>query len=537
LRVAIAGCGPKGLYALERLLGHAAELPATALRMEVDVFEPHPAAGAGANYDPAQPEYLRMNFAADQLDMWWPGGGVVPAAERRSFEAWRAKLGGGVDEYPPRAEVGRYLSEGLAAVLRHAPAKVDVQMHRAAVDELTPAGRQWLVESAGSARAYDEVLICTGHQSPAPTARPESVPAGGVVAIRGFALTFIDAALALTEGRGGRFEATDHAYRLKYLPGPAEPAAILPFSRTGRPLLAKPGRAIEARVPALRRIAAEGRARIACLEGVVDLHGDLLPILIATTCAALAAASGRDDHERLRVQIGRRFAEAAGGVQEAGEPEPAEAIAESLAVGNGSALPGVPWALGHTWRALYPALVSRLGGDGLAARDWPAFLRLSAEMERVAFGPPPLNAAKLLALIEAGRVDLAHVRGGRLVGEEGHLSLRSEHGEQPVDAVLDAVLPAPGALGHPGLLARLISAGHVRIAPGRRGLEVTADAACRGAAPGLSAIGRPTEDSVIGNDTLSRALHPHADRWARRVAQRCHDDSIAAARRRLWTPA
>ncbi|MDX6573084.1 MAG: hypothetical protein QOC86_2240, partial [Gaiellales bacterium] len=193
--------------------------------------------------------------------------------------------------------------------------------------------------------------------------------------------------------------------------------------------------------------------------------------------------------------------------------------------------------LGHTWRALYPALVSRLGGDGLAARDWPAFLRLSAEMERVAFGPPPLNAAKLLALIEAGRVDLAHVRGGRLVGEEGHLSLRSEHGEQPVDAVLDAVLPAPGALGHPGLLARLISAGHVRIAPGRRGLEVTADAACRGAAPGLSAIGRPTEDSVIGNDTLSRALHPHADRWARRVAQRCHDDSIAAARRRLWTPA
>ena len=138
LRVAIAGCGPKGLYALERLLGHAAELPATELRMEVDIFEPHPAAGAGANYDPAQPEYLRMNFAADQLDMWWPGGGVVPAAERLSFEAWRAKRGGGVDEYPPRAQVGRYLSEGLAAVLRHAPANVDVQMHRAAVDELAP---------------------------------------------------------------------------------------------------------------------------------------------------------------------------------------------------------------------------------------------------------------------------------------------------------------------------------------------------------------------------------------------------------------
>ena len=68
--------------------------------------------------------------------------------------------------------------------------------------------------------------------------------------------------------------------------------------------------------------------------------------------------------------------------------------------------PGREWALGHAWRALYPAIVSRLSGDGLAAGDWPAFLRLAAEMERIAFGPPPVNAAKLLALVEAGRVDL-----------------------------------------------------------------------------------------------------------------------------------
>ena len=35
-------------------------------------------------------------------------------------------------------------------------------------------------------------------------------------------------------------------------------------------------------------------------------------------------------------------------------------------------------------------------------------------MERIAFGPPAVNAAKLLALIEAGLVDLTHVRGGEL---------------------------------------------------------------------------------------------------------------------------
>ena len=68
-----------------------------------------------------------------------------------------------------------------------------------------------------------------------------------------------------------------------------------------------------------------------------------------------------------------------------------------------------------------------------------------------------------------------------------------------------------------------------RIIAGRRGLEVADDASCIDAGGnltrGLSAIGRPTEDSVIGNDTLSRSLHPHAERWAQRVVERCGDAS------------
>ena len=300
-------------------------------------------------------------------------------------------------------------------------------------------------------------------------------------------------------------------------------------------MLAKPGPAVEARVPVLRRLAAQGRARIADLPGAVDLLGELLPTVSALACANLAAASGRGNDRSLRVELGRRLAEAVGGVPPSDEPPPAQAIEQSLAVGSGSATPDVPWALGHTWRTLYPAIVSRLGGDGLAERDWPAFLRLSAEMERVAFGPPALNAAKLLALLDAGLVDLTHVRGAGPVGAHGRTVLRSERGEQAVDVVIDAVLPGPGARGHAGLLEHLVAAGHARIPSGRRGLEVTADARCRGVdgrgTPGLSAVGRPTEDSVIGNDTLSRSLHPQADRWARRVARRCRDDAIAAARR------
>ena len=99
------------------------------------------------------------------------------------------------------------------------------------------------------------------------------------------------------------------------------------------------------------------------------------------------------------------------------------------------------------------------------------------------------------------------MRGGEIVSRGGRTCLESAQGSAPVDVAVDAVLPGPGATGHGGLLADLIARGHARVSPGRRGLDVTSDSGCRGrdgsVSLGLSAIGRPTEDSVIGNDTLS----------------------------------
>ena len=89
LRVAIVGLGPKGLYALERLLHHAHDIGPSG-EFDIDVFEPAACPGAGPVYDPVQPAYLRMNLAADRLSMWPAGSRAVPAAERLSFVDWRA---------------------------------------------------------------------------------------------------------------------------------------------------------------------------------------------------------------------------------------------------------------------------------------------------------------------------------------------------------------------------------------------------------------------------------------------------------------
>lgn len=558
LRVAIVGLGPKGLFALERLLHHAHACDA-APRLRIDVFEPHPAAGAGPVYDPHEPGYLRMNLAADRLDLWPAGSRAVPGADQCSFVDWRRANGGGDASYPPRALVGRYLADGLARLLRGAPPSTTVAVRPLAVRAARRVGSAWeLAAVGGSAGCYDEVLVAVGHRTSGdlwPGTRWEhaaplipavfpvasrlsrsAVAPAAMVAMRGFALTFLDAALALTEGRGGTFERGEHPYRLRYLAS-SDDALVLAFSRSGRPMLAKPDPQLAAGVPALAEILASARARILALGEGFGLEHDLVDVLATTASACELAANGEARRgERLRRETGEAARWLHCAVQGAPPPGagrgPAAELERSLAVATGLHRPDLQWALGHTWRGVYPALVTRFGDGRLPDCAWPVFRRLAAQMERVSFGPPPVNAAKLLALVDAGAVDLAHVSGARLVTRDGGTSIRSSGGERAIDVVVNAVLPGPGASTPDGaLLDQLRANGHARVAGARRGLEVGADGGCIGAGgahtPGLSAIGRPTEDWVIGNDTLDRTLHPQADRWARRIVRRA---TVAAAR-------
>lgn len=549
LRVAIVGQGPKGTFALERLLDHGAAL-GFGEHVEVDLFEPHRAPGAGPVYDPGQPDYLRMNFPAGRIDMWSASSETVPAARRLSFTTWAREMGEGVEEgaYPPRALVGRYLAEGHETIVRHAPVQIEVELHRARVEAIRRCGSRWELFAGGEPREYDEVLIATGHETTSveslegafdhrvpliPSVFPveerlslDAVRPASTVAVRGFGLSFIDAALALTEGRGGRFEQTDHPHRLIYLAGRDDVARILPFSRTGLAMLPKPSAGVGLPGTEMERIVARGRARIIGLSPGFDFRADLLGAIAEVAVAVLTLTHGGVAEPGCLGEAHELLVGASSGAERIGEVGPVEEIERGLAVGAGLRAPDVEWAVGHSWRVLYPALVERLGGDGLREDDWPSFHGLTRSMERLAFGPAPVNAAKLLALIAAGRVELSHVAGGRLRSADGHTWLESVSGSSKVDAVIDAVLPAPGARGLcAGLLGQLVKEGYARIAPSRRGLEVSADGGCIGSdgslSRGLSAIGRPTEDSVIGNDTLDRTLHPLADRWAARVIERC----------------
>lgn len=494
MRVAIVGAGPRGLFAVERLWAHAA--PGTCL--DVVLFDPRDP-GVGAAYDPTQPEYLRLNVNSAVVSAAWPGEDTIP-----SFNAWRLSTGERepLEPFPPRALVGRYLGWFWGWLNQQTPSGSLLAHRSRNVAELAASGAGWVVDG----EIFDEVLLATGHERswpgqlhgdgviPAvfPVQRwlgEDDVPPGCRVAFRGAALTFIDAALALTEGRGGRFIG-DWATGLAYERSGREPRTLWPVGRSGRWMDPKPqpGTLLAEADPEILRV---GRAAVLSAESPTASLG-----AVHTTAVALGAAPDR-----------------LASLLDPGRGDATAALRQRLTAVAGSSDPGTSWALGHAWRGLYDALRYRFEGT---VEGFAPFARLASTLERVAFGPPPVNAAKILALIEAGLIDPTSL-------ERAHFDGASPIGLPAApDVIVDAVLPPPGVV--PGsLVGRLVDDGVIVSPAGRRGVAVAPDANCLDRdgvpVPGLACIGRATEDVVIGNDTLNRALHPAVDLWARRITQ------------------
>ncbi|WP_186304423.1 FAD/NAD(P)-binding protein [Kocuria palustris] len=572
LRIAVIGAGPKALSALDslgrRLRASTPDDGRPARRVLIDVIDPSDRPGTGAAYDPRQPSHLRLNVTASIVDVHEPGAQdrVTP-----SFRQWAAQHGepAAGEDYPPRAVIGAYLEQAWDDVVAAMPERVRLRTIRGRAAGLRRAAlepRAWeaRIETPSAERGaaprwrgpYDEVLLATGHAADHPAALRHSwrggiplvpgvyptterlgtdaVAPGARVAVRGAALTFIDAALALTEGRGGAFEDGPDG-RLSYRPGGQEPAAILPTARSGVLLDAKPdpgsAPAQALQEGALAEVVAAGRAEVLAAESIPAVleavERTAQQILRCSEDPDGARAATAD--ELLAAAMPARIVRSVRTTLHGGaEPGPkagraARALRRGIAAAEGSAPGGPAWALGRAWSLLYSSIVQRISFARIPQEQWIRFRTAAAAFERWAFGPPLLNARKLEALVEAGIVDLAWLDEGVQIDSEGCACAPDGTRRPAPDVVVDAVLAPPGIPAEDPLLRGLVERGVLSVPPGRRGCRITRSAAALDAAgrpvAGLSVLGRPTEDVVLGHDTLNRRLHSQPQLWAQRLIE------------------
>ncbi|MFJ8672731.1 FAD/NAD(P)-binding protein [Streptomyces sp. NPDC093589] len=264
--LAVVGAGPRGTSVLERICASAAEL-APGAHLTVHVIDPAPP-GAGQVWRTAQPPELLMNTVTSQVTLFTDESVECagPIRNGPSLHDWEG-CAAGPDDYPGRAQYGRYLEWVFRHTVRTAPEGVHVVTHPARAVRLAeaPDGSQTLTLDDGRTLAgLGAVVLAQGHLPalPAPEQQrlagyaarhglrylPPANPAdltaelaapapGSTVLLRGLGLNFFDHMALLTTARGGRFvRGADGT--LTYLPSGREPR-LRAGSRRGIPYQAR----------------------------------------------------------------------------------------------------------------------------------------------------------------------------------------------------------------------------------------------------------------------------------------------------------
>lgn len=319
--IAVVGAGPRGIGLLERIAANAPELLRG--RLVVHLVDPFPP-GPGRVWRFAQSPLLRMNSMAEDVTMFTDdtvrcAGPIRPGP---TLAEWVAAVRDGdlaatvdsalLDElrsatattFVTRRLQSAYLNWFYTWVTDSLPDTVEVRVHGTRAVDVTgePDGPQavWL---AGEREplVVDLVVLALGHldAGPAPAearlarfARTHGLryvpqaytadldlsdirPAEPVL-LRGFGMAFVDLAVLLGEGRGGRFTAAPGG-ALTYHPSGREPVLYV-GSRRGVPYHAKPEYRLRGTLAELPRFFGPSRIdELLARPGRLDFHADIWP--------------------------------------------------------------------------------------------------------------------------------------------------------------------------------------------------------------------------------------------------------------------
>ncbi len=576
-KVAIVGCGPKGLYGLERLLF---ELTSLSLDrpVEVHIFNKSIFFGAGDIYRCDQPAYLLMNYANKHINMWEHQSVNESGTNRLSLVDWlNQNLPDHVtpEGYSTRATVGEYLHEGYKLLRSHSPDNVRIVEHQAEVIDLIPEGSCFsLVKKTAEGpteeiiRNVQHVLLTTGHQVAADDHSEEKInfvypveerlnhilPASKV-AVKGMGLTFIDVILALTQGRGGEFEQLDNG-ELKYHASGSEPSCIFPYSKSG--LLCIPRRADNIRkdqeLKFFNKDFLSNR-----VTSPPDFFYDLWPVIHAEMKYAYYEVLFRrynlefdqvNSLDSLQLVIDNfhdRFPdEERFGWNSLADPLqdiPADSgydsalkkyleyTIEEASQGNEMS----PLAAATTvWNKISPLFNGYYSFGRLKPESQQLFHQhYAGHLNRIAYGPPLINMKKILAVAQCGIINFEYACNPSVV--PGHTTsewMITRNGETKVkvDYLIDARIPKNNLQKSPGpLYKNLLDRGLIRPFINQNGRIAFAPGCLEISAQGhpvdrdgkvieqITVSGTPTEGITFDNDTLSRSRNDFVSHWAKRV--------------------
>ncbi len=468
--IAIVGMGPRGFSILERIVSTARARHGF-VPLDIHLIDPGECGqGVHSSTQPRHllinTIANQVTMFPDGSALAVPSGNGPSLTEwarevgyRRYADGYRTAGEGASEEigehdYLPRALLGEYLTWVFDTLSAALPPLVRLRHHRdVAVDVEPREGEPFAVRlSHGATVECDYVFLTTGHCGRKPTAtdrgfddfvrsharsnrhldyhasaypvrKLSATEAGATVLVQGLGLTGYDVISELTAGKGGRFERDGE--RLAYVASGREPRILLtsrnclPFASRGTNQKGINGqyKAKFFTKEAVRSL----RARVSVARGTpqLDFERDVLPLLVRELGYAYRTTRDGVAIPPERYELGEEEAAIVAGVFDplAGRTfqnlaafrrffiDQVESDLAQAKLGNvTSPIKAMTDVLRDTREALRAAVEYR----GLTPESHRAFVtRYVPLMNRIAFGPPKQRNIELLALFEAGVVDLA----------------------------------------------------------------------------------------------------------------------------------
>lgn len=566
-QVAIVGFGPKGFYALERII---AEIQHTKITrpLEIHLFNKTSFFGSGDVYRSDQPLSLLMNYSNHNIQFKYQKAPFLKTNTFQDFLPWLAEKTNQKTEelqykYAPRAVVGSFLEYCFQSLSKLLPEHVEVQTHVASVIDVIPIKEKYEIltqEGKTPPIKVDNILFTTGHfwnrQQIKPSKKTSSyinfiypvtqqlsgIPSTAIVGIKGLGLTFIDAVLALTENINPLSDSASAKNACK----------IIPFSRSGIPMIPRTGEPDRDRE---LKFFTEEKLSPFINGKKADFEKDLLPLLKQEYTYAYYETAfkingfsigGFENYTDLEKQITLfhkkhpevekwnwdkvffPFSE----LRELTHDHVCDYIEQmckeaSLEKGSSPLMEAIA-----VWRKVSPLFNKIYSFGGLTAESQEKFDRVYFGLfNRLSYGPPVENLLKILTLAKNKVIDFSYARSPEIVTLKGDKAYKivNQTSSTTIDFLINATIPrAAGKKEKAGLYKNLVQrelvtefvntskgkycTGSVNINKKGNVLDVNGRVQ-----PNLSCYGTPTEGITFDNDTLSNSRNNFSEYWAKSI--------------------
>lgn len=561
--IAIIGGGPKGFYALDRFINKIIHLN-TEKRINIHWFNHTRDFAAGPNFQPHLPSYLIMNDCIAEISCWEDQNKPHILPKRLKLIDWINENKSGENEprhgdFCSRELMGLYLMDALKNTLENIPNTMDIKLINANVIDIDVVEEKIKVTTSKKRLPYqyESTIICTGHSYAnmeeenllatdvsenimyLPQAYPvellDDIPSQVDVAIKGIGLTFMDAVLHLTEGRGGIFYKQDQEYR--YLPSGYEPT-IYPFSRRNLPML--PRNAFwEGNKYQLKIMTEDWVNSLKSRNGQLNFERDILPIYNLETQLAfyshVHSTKELSDSEILdfidSFDSSKLFSISAlidpmtySKVQM--ESNYHEFIVDlgiySLKLSDQGELKSPMAAAIAALREGFYKIADLFAHNGFDEDSQESFEKhWMAFINHTAFGPPRDSIDKLFCLAKDGFVKFIFSEEPSISISDNSLKIKNSYIEKEFNYFIDARIPKGNLkLKNNLLFERMQKKGYVReIVNGKYEngkIAVQKDGRLIGNINNalIYLYGIPTDGTFLQNDSLSRKINNFSDEWS-----------------------